>query len=614
MPAQRWESDVAASFPSVPELFLHRVSSTPDAEAFSTPEDGRWRRLTWAQIGERVRALACGLRSLGIEPEQRCAILCSTRLDWIIADLAILCAGGAVTPLYPTAADDELRYILEDASVVAIVVEDEAQAARVRPMLDHLPALQHIILIDGAPADGDDVTTSAADLERRGLQWGADHPDAYRERIAQIAPEHVATVMYTSGTSGQPKGAVLTHDSWVFTAEAMDNLGFLSPADKHFLWLPLSHSFGHVLSIAAIRIGIPTAIDGRVERISDNLQQLRPTFVAAVPRIFERLHAQAVDEARRAGGIRGRAFRWAFDVGAEVSALRQLGQAPTGLLAVRHALAERLVFSRIRARFGGKLRFFISGSAPLSKELAEFFHAAGVLILEGYGLTESSAASTVNRPDRFRFGTVGLPLPGVEVKLSEPDGEVLLRGRGLMRGYHGLPEQTDDVLPGDGWLRTGDIGAIDEDGFLRIVERKKDLIKTSSGKIVAPQKLEGRLKAICPYISQVFVYGNARPYCVALVTLSGEVFGRWAADAGLDHLSADELAQHEHVHALLQPYVDQLNADLARFEAIRAFAVLPEELSADAGELTASMKVRRQVVEARNAATLSAFYSDDGAE
>ena len=600
---------MAASFPSVPELFQHRVSSTPDAEAFATPAEDGWQRLTWLEVGRLVQELSCGLHALGIEPEQRCAILCTTRLEWVLADLAILCAGGAVVPLYPTASQAESIEILADSGATLLFTEDADTAHQLAEHRSRLPALQHIIVIDSQGRDR--AFTSIAELRDQGREWGVANPDAYAERLQAIQPDHIATLMYTSGTTGRPKGATITHDCWVFEAEAMDALGFLSPADKHFLWLPLSHSFGMVLLIASIRIGIPTTIDGQVDRFLDNLQRLQPTFTAAVPSIFEQIHARITREARQAGGLRARAFRWAMDVGAEASALQQIGQPLTGLLTVRHALAEQLVFSRIRSRFGGKLRFFISGSAPLSPDLSRFFHAAGVLILEGYGLTESAAATTVNRPDRYRFGTVGLPLSGVELRLDPEDSEVLIRSRGVMRGYHNLPEQTAAVLDEDGWLRTGDIGAIDEDGFLRIVDRKKDLIKTSSGKIVAPQKIEGRLRTICPYIEQVFVSGNNRSFCVALVTLESDAVAFWAKEAGLEHLSLVELAAHEHIRALLEPYIDQINVDLARYEAIRAFAILPESFSLAAGELTASLKLRRKTVESRYKSLLDQLYASD---
>ena len=598
----------AVSFRSVPEMFLHRVASTPDADAFYSPEGDRWRTWSWGEIGDQVRAIGCGLRALGLELEQRVALICSTRLEWILVDLGVLCAGGATSTVYPSSTAEECAYILQDSGAVIAFVEDAAQLDKLRSVRDRLPELHTVVVLDGQSRPEAQVI-SLADLIERGRAWDRENSAAYTDRIKQIGSDQLATLIYTSGTTGSPKGVELTHDCWVFEAEAMDALGFLSPADKQYLWLPLAHSFGKVLEVAVIRIGIPTAIDGRIDRLVDNLKAIQPTFVAAVPRIFEKVYNKIVGNAREAGGMRHRLFRWALEVGAEVSALRQIGQQPAGLLAVRHALADRLVFSRIKATFGGRLRFFISGSAPLSHEIATFFHAADVMILEGYGLTESSAASFVNRPDRYRFGSVGLPLPGVEVRLAPDDSEVLMRGRGIMRGYYNLPDQTAEALTEDGWLRTGDIGAIDSDGFLRIVDRKKDLIKTSGGTYVAPQKLEGRLKAACPYISQVVVHGDQRNFCVALLTLSEEDIRKWTEEAGLSHLSLAELAEHDHVRALLQPYVDQLNAELASYETVKYFAVLPEDFTVESGELTPSLKVKRKVVEQKHKATLDRFYT-----
>ena len=598
----------AVSFQSVPEMFLHRVSSTPDADAFYYPDGEKWGTYTWSDVGDRARNIAGGLLALGLELESRCAILCSTRVEWIFADLGILCAGGATSTIYPSSTPEECAFIIQDSATVYAFAEDTTQVEKLLAMRADLPTLKGIITIDGR-AGHDGFVISLSELEDKGRQWHRDNAGVYEERIKTIGSTHLATLIYTSGTTGRPKGVELTHDCWVFEAEAMDALGFLSPADKQYLWLPLSHSFGKVLQAAIIRIGIPTAIDGRIDRLVDNLKVVQPTFIAAVPRIFEKVYNKTISTIKEKGGASYRMFRWAMDVGAEVSALKQLGTAPTGGLALKYALADKLVFSKLKAKFGGKVRFFLSGSAPLSYDIAVFFHAADILILEGYGLTESSAASFVNRPDRYKFGTVGMPLPGVEVKLAEADNEILMRGRGIMRGYYNLPEVTAETLTEDGWLRTGDIGTIDADGFLKIVDRKKDLIKTSGGKYVAPQKLEGKLKALCPYVSQVLVHGNTRNFCVALITLSEEDIRAWAESAGLSHLNYTELSCHDHVRALIKPYVDQLNSELARYESIKDFALLPTELSIDSGELTPSLKVKRKVVEAKYQDTLDSFYA-----
>jgi long-chain acyl-CoA synthetase len=363
-----------------------------------------------------------------------------------------------------------------------------------------------------------------------------------------------------------------------------------------------------VLEVAQLRIGFVTAIDGRVDRLVDNLPRVRPTFIAAVPRIFEKIYNRVVEGAKEAGGVTHAIFKWAFDVGAEVSRLRQAGKAPSGLLALKHAVGSRLVFSKLQARFGGRLRFFVSGSAPLSRTIAEFFHAADVLILEGYGLTESSAATCVNLPQRYRLGTVGPPLPGTELKIAE-DGEVLIRGRGVMRGYHGLPEITAEALDADGWLHTGDLGKL-EDGFLSITGRKKDLLKTSQGKYVVPSDLELRLKVGCPMVSQVLVHGNNRHFVSALISIDPDSARSWADSNGMGKASYDELVRSPQVFAAVQQCVTILNSQLASFESIKRFVILPRDLTVESGDLTASLKLKRQVVEQKYRALLDDIYKD----
>jgi long-chain acyl-CoA synthetase len=330
--------------------------------------------------------------------------------------------------------------------------------------------------------------------------------------------------------------------------------------------------------------------------------------MCAVPRIFEKAYNRIVAQAKEGGGMKWRIFQWALQTGKEASQLRQQGQEPGGLLGLKYAIADRLVFSKVRGRFGGQLKFFISGSAPLSRDMAEFFHACNMLICEGYGLTETSAASFVNRPDKFRFGSVGFPLPGTELKIAPEDGEILIKGRGVMRGYHNLPEATAETIK-DGWLHTGDIGEVDADGFLRITDRKKDLIKTSGGKYVAPQSIEGKMKAICPYVSQMVVHGDRRNFCSALVALEPEALNKWAAENGHAGKSYEELTKLPEVNALVKGYIDQLNAGLASYESIKKFAILPKDLTEADGDLTASLKLKRKAVEKKYMAILDGFYS-----
>ena len=440
-----------------------------------------------------------------------------------------------------------------------------------------------------------------------GREYNDANPSAFEDRIAATRREHLATLIYTSGTTGTPKGVELLHDCWLYTGEGMEALSlFDMENERQFLWLPMSHSFGKVLESAVVQMGIPTAVDGRIPKIVENLAIIKPTFMAAAPRIFEKVYNKIVTGAQDAGGVKLRIFQWALATGREVSAIEQKGGTVGTVLTLKRKVADKLVFNKLRTLFGGRINFFISGSAPLSRDMAEFFHAAGILICEGYGLTESSAASVVNTPDHFRFGTVGKPLPGTEVKIAD-DGEILLKSRGVMRGYRGLDEVNAATL-NDGWLATGDIGELDEDGYLKITDRKKDLIKTSGGKYVAPQALESRLKAICPYLSQVLVHGNTRNFCSALITLDAESIPKWAEDNDLGGLSLSDLSKDKAVFAMVQDAVNTLNSELPSYSTLKKFAVLEREWSVEEGELTPSLKVKRKVIEAKHAHVLDGFY------
>lgn len=607
----------AASFQSFPAMFLHRVQATPDSDAIYYPDAQEdWKTLRWKDVGERVKAIACGLRAQGLGPEQRASIISNTRYEWILIDVAIGCARGATTTIYPSTTSDGVSYILKDSESVIVFAEDASQIKKLLDERAKIPEVRRVVTLSG-PGGHDGWVITLAELEEQGRAWDKANPGAYEEGIRSVEPDHIATLIYTSGTTGEPKGVVLTNECWVFEGEAMNNLGFLTPADKQFLWLPLSHSFGKVLEAAMIRIGVPTAIDGRIDRIVENLGKVRPTFVAAVPRIFEKVYNKVVSGAKEGGALKWKIFQWSVGVGREVSQLRQAGRQPSGLLAIKFGVADKLVFSKLRERFGGRLRFFISGSAALNRELAEFFHAANVLIVEGYGLTETSAASFVNRPDKFKFGTVGLGLPGVEVKLDPDTSEILLQSRGVMRGYHNKPEATAETLFSDAsgtWLRTGDKGEIDPDGFLRITDRIKDLIKTSGGKYVAPQALEGNLKNKSTLIEQVLVHGNDRNFCSALLTLNEDNAKKWAAAQGKGEMSIAQLAADPALIAELQGAINALNEGLARYESIKRFAVLPTDFTIDGGELTPSMKVKRKVVEGKYKALLDGFYAGSMAD
>ncbi|MFF8376000.1 AMP-dependent synthetase/ligase [Streptomyces sp. NPDC015661] len=609
---------------SIAHLFLSRVEATPEREAYRYPVPAgqgasgaeEWRSLTWAQTAERVRAIAAGLLALGLRTEERVAISSSTRVEWILADLGVMCAGAAATAVYPSTNAEETAYILADSDSRAIFVENAAQLAKVVEHADRLPGLGLAILFD-PEADLPQVkgleVLSLAELEERGAAYLREHPEAIDTTVGGIEREQLATLIYTSGTTGRPKGVRLVHDCWSYQGAAQEVSGLLEPDDVQFLWLPLSHVFGKALISGQVQTGHVIAVDGRIDRIVSNLPIVRPTVMASAPRVFEKVYNGIAAKARAEGGAKYRIFRWAAKVARDHARTGQESLVATGSrkvplwLGAQHALADRLVYGKIRAAFGGELRGSASGSAALAPDIAYFFAGAGVPVLEGYGLTETSAACTVNPVDDFRVGTVGRPLPGTEVRIAE-DGEILLRGPGIMRGYHNLPEKTAEVLESDGWFRTGDIGEIDDEGFVRITDRKKDLFKTSGGKYVAPTEIEGRFKAVCPFVSNILVIGNGRNYCTALIALDETAIMPWAVSNGLGGRGYAEVVSAPEVRALIDGFVQRVNGDLQRWQTIKKFSLLPRDLDVEHGELTPSLKVKRPVVERAYAELVEAMY------
>ncbi|MBM7092484.1 AMP-dependent synthetase/ligase [Streptomyces sp. NPDC012461] len=595
--------------PSVAALFLERVASTPEAEAYRYPVPAAsgtgpddWKSLTWAQTAERVTAIAAGLVELGVNPEERVALASSTRVEWILADLGILCAGAATTTVYPQTNADESAYILSDSQSRVLVAENAEQVAKAVAKRDELPDLTRVVVVDAEGVETDDFVITLAELERRGAARLEKEPELIKERVAAITKDQLATLIYTSGTTGRPKGVRLPHDNWAYMARAIPATGMVHADDVQYLWLPLAHVFGKVLISGQIAVGHVTAVDGRVDKIIENLPVVQPTYMAAVPRIFEKVYNGVAAKAKAGGGAKYKIFQWAAEVAREYAKVTQdnfrrtgTASAPLGLR-TKHGIADKLVYAKIREAFGGNLRACISGSAALAPDIGFFFAGAGVHILEGYGLTESSAASFVNPGEAYRTGTVGKPLPGTEVRIAD-DGEILLRGPGIMQGYHNLPEKTSEVLEEDGWFHTGDIGELSPDGYLRITDRKKDLIKTSSGKYIAPAEVEGQFKAVCPYVSNILVHGADRNYCTALIALDEAALTAWAAENGMEGKSYADIVAAPATVEMVDGYVKQLNEGLQRWQTIKKFRLLPRDLDVEHGEITPSLKLKRPVVE-----------------
>jgi long-chain acyl-CoA synthetase len=595
--------------PSVATLFLERVSATPDAEAYRYPVPSAsgegpddWKSLSWGQTAERVYAIAAGLIELGVQPEQRVALSSATRIEWILADLGILCAGAATTTVYPQTNADESAFIVADSDSRVLFAENAEQLAKAQDKRAELPDLTHVVVIDAEGVETGDWVLTLAELEARGTARLEKDPDLIKERVGAITKDQLATLIYTSGTTGRPKGVRLPHDNWAYMAKAIAATGLVSVEDVQYLWLPLAHVFGKVLTSGQIEVGHVTAVDGRVDKIIENLPVVQPTYMAAVPRIFEKVYNGIANKARAGGGAKYKIFRWAAEVAREYAKVTQdnfrrtgTASAPFGL-AAKHAVADKLVYAKIREAFGGNLRACVSGSVALAPEIGFFFSGAGIHILEGYGLTESSAASFVNPGEAYRTGTVGKPLPGTEVRIAE-DGEILLRGPGIMEGYHGLPEKTAEVLEADGWFHTGDIGELSPDGYLRITDRKKDLFKTSGGKYIAPTEVEGQFKSVCPYVSNILVHGADRNFCTALIALDEVSILGWAKENGLEGKSYAEVVAAPATVEMIEGHIKELNEGLQRWQTIKKFRLLPRDLDVEHGEITPSLKLKRPVVE-----------------
>ncbi|MBB2985161.1 AMP-dependent synthetase/ligase [Terracoccus luteus] len=598
--------------PSVGALFRSRVQRTPDAPAYLYFAGGGTdlTTLTWRATHERVKEWAAGLVDLGVEVGDRVAIASTTRIEWVLADLAVACAGGATTTVYPTTIAEDVAYILGDSGSEVVFAEDAEQVAKLQAVRSEVPGVRRVVALTGPGSDDGWVVTTdeLAALGRRRIE---QEPGLVDARIDRLGPEDLAVLIYTSGTTGRPKGVRLVQDSVVYEGAVIEALGTFTVDDLQFLWLPLSHVFGKMLLATGLQIGFPTAVDGRVDKIVENMGVVKPTFMAGPPRIFEKAHGRIALMFAQETGVKKSLIDWALKVGAEMRDTLENGDTPSTALALRHQVATKLVLHKVQERFGGRVRFMISGSAPLNADVARWFGAVGLLVNEGYGLTETSSGTTVNPPDpgSYRYGSVGWPMPGTEVRVAD-DGELLVRGPGVMRGYHDNPEATAEVLTDDGWFHTGDIGSIDERGFVHVTDRKKDLFKTSGGKYVAPAEIEARFKGLCPFVSQFLVHGAGHNYATALVTLDPDAVATWAPTVGLEGRPYAEVVTSPQARELVQGYVDRLNAGLNRWETIKRFHVLDHDLTVEAGDLTPSMKLRRRAVTEKHRSELDALYAD----
>jgi long-chain acyl-CoA synthetase len=589
---------------TVSDVFYHSVLTHAKAEHLKHRAGGTWRATSSREFRAAVEEIAMGLLSLGIDRGDRVAILSENRPEWAFADLGTLCLGAVDVPVYPSLSAEQVRYLLGDSEAKVVFVSNLAQAEKVAAVRDRLPRLSHVVCFDGT-APGTMPLAKLRECGREAL--GAD-PETVRKRAAETKPDDLATLIYTSGTTGDPKGVMLSHRNLVHNVLAAARVfPMVDPDWTTLSFLPLCHSFertaGHNFMLYA---GVTIAYAESVEKVPENMVEVRPHIMCSVPRLYEKMYARVNEKVAADPPLRQRIFRWAISTGRAVFAHRVAHTRPGLGLRLRFALADRLVFSKIKQRTGGRLQLFISGGAPLAREIAEFFGAAGMLICEGYGLTETSPVITCNRPDALRPGTVGLPLDEVEVRIAE-DGEVLTRGPHVMKGYFHQPAATAEAIDADGWFHTGDIGELDAAGFLTITDRKKDIIVTSGGKNIAPQPIENRLKTN-RFFAEAVMVGNRRNFPAALVVPNFEALEAWARQRGIRAASREELVRRPEVVAYYQGLVDELTPGLAQFEKIKKVALLPRELTQEAGELTPTLKVKRRTVEERYKPQIDALY------
>jgi long-chain acyl-CoA synthetase len=587
------------------DLFYYSVETYRKSEHLKVKRGGEWRAISSAEFLSAVEELSMGLRALGVEKGDRVAILSENRPEWAYADFATLTAGAADAPLYSTLTPSQVLYILNDSESKVAFVSNAVQAGKVAEVRGQARCLRHVIRMEEAPVEG---TLSLEEVRAKGRVALARDKDAVRRRAAEVKPDDLATLIYTSGTTGDPKGVMLTHANLVSNvlASAKAFTGF-GPHDTALSFLPLCHSFertgGHNFMLYA---GATIAYAESVEKVPENMLEVRPTVMCSVPRLYEKMYARVNEKVAADPPLRRRIFHWAMGVGRRVFRYTAKGTSPGLLLRLQFALADRLVFSKIKARTGGRLRVFISGGAPLAREITEFFGAAGMLILEGYGLTETSPVISVNRPDRIKPGTVGLPVEGVEVKIAE-DGEILTRGPHVMKGYYKKEAATAEAIDKERWFHTGDIGEIDGDGFLVITDRKKDILVTSGGKKIAPQPIENKIKTN-PFFAEIVMIGNRRNFPSALVVPNFEQLERWARAKGITFTSREELVGKSEVVGRYEELIAEQSKDLAPFEKIKKVSLLTREFSLEAGELTPTLKVKRKVVEEKYKAAIDRMY------
>jgi long-chain acyl-CoA synthetase len=570
-----------------------------DAPAVCFKQDDEWVKRSFNEVLETVRPLSLGLIDLGVAKGDKVSILANTRPEWTHADFAALSAGAVVVPIYQTNSPQECQYVLENSDAKVVIVEDDEQMKKIRAVRDRLPLLEHVVRMTGSSDDAislDDLAARGA--SREVAEWEA--------RWKSVTPEDICTFIYTSGTTGPPKGCIISHGNYRAMLDMVQENSVIEGEDLTYLYLPLAHSFALLIQLGSFDLGATLAYwEGDPLKILPNLAELKPTYFPSVPRIFEKIYTAATSGIEKVGGLKKTIFNWAIGVGEKMRAAERAGRTPGFLLRKRYEFADEKVLSKIRGLFGGNLRLAVSGAAPINPEILRFFDAAGVLVLEGWGMTETSTAATISTPDDFKVGTIGKPFPGCEIRIAE-DGEILVKGPNVFQGYYKNEEATREAIV-DGWLHTGDIGEVDEDGFIKITGRKKDIIITAGGKNITPANLENEIKQH-PLVSQCVVVGDRKPYLVALVTLDPEETVAYAKEHGLPE-DPEQLATNPEIVAALEAHREKINEKFARVEQVKKIAILSRDLSQESGELTPTLKVKRAVVVSKHEHEIEQLYA-----
>ena len=589
------------------KLFFDAVERFQKPDALQYKRDGAYRPISSRELEERVRHVALGLQDLGVQRGERVAILSESRPEWAIVDYACLSAGLADVPVYPTLPAEQIPYIVNDSGAIAIFTSTPEQAAKIAQVRGQLKTVKHVIGFGDERRPGEDLTLGEVTSRGKSL----DSPErraAYRRDALSVKPDDLATLIYTSGTTGEPKGVMLTHDNIFSNVMASASAIPFEANDVALSFLPLSHIFARMADhYLMLHTGTSIAYAESMDTIAFNLAEVRPTLVLSVPRVFEKLFARVLDNALSGGALKKNIFFWARGIGERWAREKLAGREPGGLLNAQYRIAEKLVFSKLKARVGGRMRYFVSGGAPLAPEINNFFYAAGLTILEGYGLTETSPVIAVNTPANFRIGTVGKPVPGVEVRIAS-DGEILTRGPHVMKGYFNKPDATKEMIDADGWLHTGDIGVL-EDGFLRITDRKKDIIVTAGGKNIAPQPIENKVKTN-KYVSQAVMIGDKRKFPIILVVPNWDNLEKWAKLRNIIWTDRRQLLAMPTIRAKMEKEIFEEVASFASFEKPKKIGLLEHDFSIERGELTPKMSVKRRVVDKSYKSTIDALYAE----